>query len=156
VALSGRLVARATAVGAETRLAEMSRMVAEAQSGKAHVQRLADRVSSVFVPAVFALAIATFLGWWLLGDGSVADAANPALAVLIIACPCALGLATPTALMVASGRGAQLGIFIKGPQALEATRSIDTVVFDKTGTVTEGTLAVQSLVVDPDAAGGSG
>ncbi|QDQ96691.1 heavy metal translocating P-type ATPase [Tomitella fengzijianii] len=151
-ALSGRLVARATAVGAETRLAEMARMVAEAQSGKAQVQRLADKVSSVFVPVVFALAIATFLGWWLLGDGSLADAANPALAVLIIACPCALGLATPTALMVASGRGAQLGIFIKGPQALEATRGIDTVVFDKTGTITEGRLTVQSLVVDPGAA----
>lgn len=148
VALSGRLVARASAVGAETRLAEMARMVADAQSGKADVQRLADRVSSVFVPTVFVLAAVTFLGWWLLGHGSVADAANPALAVLIIACPCALGLATPTALMVASGRGAQLGIFIKGPQALEATRRIDTVVFDKTGTITEGGLSVQSVVFD--------
>lgn len=152
VAVSGRLRSRATAVGEETRLAEMSRMVAEAQSGKADAQRLADRVSSIFVPTVLLLAVGTFLAWWLLGGGSVAQAASPALAVLIIACPCALGLATPTALMVASGRGAQLGIFIKGPRALEATRSIDTVVFDKTGTITEGTLTVRSVQVDHDAA----
>lgn len=150
IAVSGRLVARATAVGAQTRLAEMSRMVADAQSGKADVQRLADRVSSVFVPAVFMLAIATFFGWWLLGDRPAFEVANPALAVLIIACPCALGLATPTALMVASGCGAQLGIFIKGPQALEATRRVDTVVFDKTGTITKGELSVESMVLEDD------
>lgn len=152
VAVSGRLRSRATAVGEQTRLAEMSRMVAEAQSGKADAQRLADRVSSVFVPIVLLLSLATFVAWWVLGEGSVTQAANPALAVLIIACPCALGLATPTALMVASGRGAQLGIFIKGPHALEATRSIDTVVFDKTGTITEGALTVGSVEIDDDAA----
>src|SRR5699024_1756187 len=152
VAVSGRLRSRATAVGEQTRLAEMSRMVAEAQSGKSDAQRLADRVSSVFVPIVLLLSLATFVAWWVLGEGSVTQAANPALAVLIIACPCALGLATPTALMVASGRGAQLGIFIKGPHALEATRSIDTVVFDKTGTITEGALTVGSVESDDDAA----
>lgn len=147
-ALSGRLIARATAVGAETRLSEMVRMVEEAQSGKAEVQRLADRVSAVFVPVVFLLSIATFLVWWLALDHAPVAAADPALAVLIIACPCALGLATPTALMVASGRGAQLGIFIKGPQALEATKNVDTIVFDKTGTITEGVLSVRSTVTE--------
>jgi Cu+-exporting ATPase len=133
----GRLVVRATRVGAETALAQIARLVAEAQSGKADVQRLADRVSAVFVPVVLALALATLAGWLLL-SGDAADAFTAAVAVLIIACPCALGLATPTALMVGTGRGAQLGILIKGPEVLEQTRRITTVVLDKTGTVTAG------------------
>ncbi|WP_083789013.1 heavy metal translocating P-type ATPase [Aeromicrobium marinum] len=144
--LSGRLVVRATAVGADTRLAQMTRLVEEAQEGKAEVQRLADRVSARFVPAVIGLAAATFAGWLLL-DGSVTAAFVASIAVLIIACPCALGLATPTALMVGTGRGAQLGILIKGPQVLESTRRIDTVVLDKTGTVTTGRMAV--VAVEP-------
>jgi P-type Cu+ transporter len=137
----GRLVVEATRVGADTQLAQVVRMVAAAQSGKAAVQRLADRVSAVFVPIVIALAVAT-LGFWL-GQGSgLSFAFTSAVAVLIIACPCALGLATPTALLVGTGRGAQLGILIRGPEVLESARHIDTIVLDKTGTVTEGRMAV--------------
>lgn len=141
VNVGGRLVVRATAVGADTRLAQMARLVEEAQEGKAEVQRLADRVAAWFVPAVIALAVATFAGWLLLG-GTLTQAFVASVAVLIIACPCALGLATPTALMVGTGRGAQLGVLIKGPQVLESTRRIDTVVLDKTGTVTTGEMRV--------------
>ncbi len=138
---NGRLVVRATRVGADTTLAQMARLVTEAQSGKAPVQRLADRVSGVFVPVVVALAVATF-GFWLARSGSISEAMGTAMAVLIIACPCALGLATPTALLVGTGRGAQLGILIKGPEVLESTRRVDTVVLDKTGTVTTGQMDV--------------
>ena len=141
VNLSGRLVVRATRVGADTQLAQMARLVAQAQAGKAPVQRLADRVSAVFVPAVIAVAAATF-GFWLLVGAGTNVAVTAAVAVLIIACPCALGLATPTALLVGTGRGAQLGILIKGPEVLESTRRIDTVVLDKTGTVTTGEMAL--------------
>ena len=144
--LNGRLVVRATKVGADTRLGAMLRLVADAQSGKAAVQRLADRVSAWFVPAVLVLAAGTALGWLAL-TGSADRALTAGLSVLVIACPCALGLATPTALMVASGRGAALGLFIKGPQALESTRAVDTVVLDKTGTVTAGRMAVAELHV---------
>ena len=133
----GRLVVQATKVGADTALAQIARLVQAAQSGKAPVQRLADRVSAVFVPAVIALSLATLAGWLLLG-ASAGEAFTAAVAVLIIACPCALGLATPTALMVGTGRGAQLGIVIKGPEVLEQTRKIGTIVLDKTGTVTAG------------------
>jgi Cu+-exporting ATPase len=137
----GRLVVEATRVGADTQLAQVVRMVEAAQSGKAAIQRLADRVSAVFVPIVIAISVAT-LGFWL-GQGSgVSFAFTSAVAVLIIACPCALGLATPTALLVGTGRGAQLGIVISGPEALESARHIDTIVLDKTGTVTEGRMAV--------------
>ena len=137
VNLSGRLVVRATHVGADTAVAQIGRLVTQAQAGKAPVQRLADRVSSVFVPIVIAIAVAT-LGFWL-GTGSDPQYAfAAAVAVLIIACPCALGLATPTALLVGSGRGAQLGVLIKGPEVLEQTRRVTTIVLDKTGTVTEG------------------
>ncbi|MFF0244106.1 heavy metal translocating P-type ATPase [Streptosporangium sandarakinum] len=141
----GRLVVRATRVGSDTRLAQMAKLVEEAQTGKAQVQRLADRISGVFVPIVIALALGT-LGFWL-GTGDGAGAAfTAAVAVLIIACPCALGLATPTALLVGTGRGAQLGILIKGPEVLESTRGIDTVVLDKTGTVTEGRMTLVDVV----------
>jgi Cu+-exporting ATPase len=141
---NGRLVVEATRVGADTQLAQVVRMVAAAQSGKAAVQRLADRVSAVFVPIVIAIAVAT-LGFWL-GQGSgVSFAFTSAVAVLIIACPCALGLATPTALLVGTGRGAQLGIVISGPEVLESVRHIDTIVLDKTGTVTEGQMAVLAV-----------
>ncbi|GIH73375.1 heavy metal translocating P-type ATPase [Sphaerimonospora thailandensis] len=141
----GRLVVRATRVGADTQLAQMARLVEEAQTGKAQVQRLADRISGIFVPIVIALAVGT-LGFWL-GTGHGAGAAfTAAVAVLIIACPCALGLATPTALLVGTGRGAQLGILIKGPEALESTHGIDTVVLDKTGTVTEGRMKLVEVV----------
>ncbi|MER7083943.1 heavy metal translocating P-type ATPase, partial [Saccharopolyspora kobensis] len=133
----GRLVVRATRVGSDTQLAQMAKLVEQAQTGKAAVQRLADRISSVFVPVVIALAVAT-LAFWLASGGGAAAAFTAAVAVLIIACPCALGLATPTALLVGTGRGAQLGILIKGPEVLESTRRIDTVVLDKTGTVTTG------------------
>ena len=133
----GRLVVRATKVGEETALAQIARLVAEAQSGKAPIQRLVDRVSAVFVPIVLGLALAT-LASWIVVTGDATAAFSAAVAVLIIACPCALGLATPTALMVGTGRGAQLGILIKGPETLERTRRITTVVLDKTGTVTEG------------------
>jgi len=142
---SGRLVVRATRVGAETALAQIARLVADAQAGKAPIQRLADRVSAVFVPIVIALSLATLAGWFLL-DGDVADAFTAAVAVLIIACPCALGLATPTALMVGTGRGAQLGVLIKGPEVLEQTRRATTVLLDKTGTVTEGRLRLVDVV----------
>jgi Cu+-exporting ATPase len=145
----GRLVVRATRVGADTQLAQMARLVEEAQSGKAPVQRLADRISGVFVPIVVALAVAT-LGFWLGAGGSAAGAFTAAVAVLIIACPCALGLATPTALLVGTGRGAQLGILIKGPEVLESTRRIDTVVLDKTGTVTTGRMSVVDVHGHPD------
>ncbi len=137
----GRLVVRATKVGADTAVAQIARLVEEAQSGKAPVQRLADRVSAVFVPIVIVLAGATLAGW-LLAGASAADAFTAAVAVLIIACPCALGLATPTALMVGTGRGAQLGILVRGPEVLEQTRRIGTVVLDKTGTVTEGRMTL--------------
>lgn len=141
VSVDGRLVVRATKVGKATQLANMVRLVEEAQSEKADVQRLADRISGVFVPAVLVIAVATLVGW-LLAGGSPEQAFNACLCVLIIACPCALGLATPTALVVASGRGASLGIFFKGYQALEASRQVDTVVLDKTGTLTNGELTV--------------
>ncbi|MFJ2001547.1 heavy metal translocating P-type ATPase [Streptomyces chartreusis] len=142
----GRLVVEATRVGADTRLARMARLVEDAQNGKAEVQRLADRISAVFVPAVIVLAVATFGAWLGLTDDAVA-AFTAAVAVLIIACPCALGLATPTALMVGTGRGAQLGILIKGPEVLESTRRVDTVVLDKTGTVTTGRMTLQKVYV---------
>ena len=142
----GRLVVRATQVGAQTQLAQMARLVEDAQTGKAQAQRLADRISGIFVPIVIALAVAT-LGFWLGIGAGPAAAFTAAVAVLIIACPCALGLATPMALMVGTGRGAQLGILIKGPEALESTRRIDTVVLDKTGTVTTGSMAVSDVVV---------
>ncbi len=138
---TGRIVVRATRVGRDTQLAHIARLVEEAQTGKARVQALADRISSVFVPAVLVLAALT-LGAWLLVGESLAFAAAAAVAVLIIACPCALGLATPTALLVGTGRGAQLGIVIKGAEALERTRDVDTIVLDKTGTVTTGTMSV--------------
>jgi cation-transporting P-type ATPase A/B/Cu+-exporting ATPase len=144
VAIAGRLVVRATRVGRDTQLAQLVALVERAQTEKAGVQRLADRVSAVFVPVVISLAALTLVAWLLL-DGSLARAISAALAVLIIACPCALGLATPTALLVASGRGAQLGIFIKGHQALESARAIDTVVLDKTGTVTAGRMSVVDI-----------
>ena len=141
----GRLVVRATRVGAETALAQIARLVAEAQAGKAPIQRLVDRVSAVFVPIVIAFAFATLAGW-LLATGDVSAAFTAAVAVLIIACPCALGLATPTGLMVGTGRGAQLGILIKGPEILEQTRRITTIVLDKTGTVTEGKMELVEVV----------
>jgi Cu+-exporting ATPase len=141
VNVGGRLVVRATRVGADTQLAQTARLVEQAQTGKAQVQRLADRVSAVFVPIVIALAVAT-LAFWLGAGGSPSAAFTAAVAVLIIACPCALGLATPTALLVGTGRGAQLGILIKGPEVLESTRRVDTVVLDKTGTVTTGRMAL--------------
>jgi P-type Cu+ transporter len=144
--VGGRLVVNATRVGADTQVAQMARLVAAAQSGKAPVQRLADRVAGVFVPAVLLGSAITFVGWLVVGGGTAA-ALTSAIAVLIVACPCALGLATPMALLVGSGRGASLGILIRGPQILEATRRIDTVVLDKTGTVTTGTMTVTN--VDP-------
>ncbi|MFJ5990512.1 heavy metal translocating P-type ATPase [Lentzea sp. NPDC092896] len=140
----GRLVVRATRIGSDTQLAQMARLVEEAQNGKAEVQRLADRISAVFVPIVIALAVGT-LGFWLGTGGGVGAAFTAAVAVLIIACPCALGLATPTALLVGTGRGAQLGILIKGPEVLESTRRVDTVVLDKTGTVTTGQMSLVSV-----------
>jgi Cu+-exporting ATPase len=143
----GRLVVRATRVGGDTQLAQMARLVEDAQNGKAPVQRLADRISAVFVPTVLVLAVAT-LGFWIGRGESVELAFTAAVAVLVIACPCALGLATPTALLVGTGRGAQLGILIKGPEILESTRRVDTVVLDKTGTVTTGTMTLVDVVVD--------
>jgi Cu+-exporting ATPase len=137
--VSGRLVVRATRIGSDTVLAQIARLVAEAQTGKAPVQRLADRVSAIFVPFVIAIALATLTGW-LVATGDATDAFTASVAVLIIACPCALGLATPTALLVGTGRGAQLGILIRGPEVLERTRALTTIVLDKTGTVTEGKL----------------
>ncbi|UOX89449.1 cadmium-translocating P-type ATPase [Amycolatopsis sp. FBCC-B4732] len=141
VNVGGRLLVRATRVGADTRLAQMARLVEAAQNGKADVQRLADRVSAVFVPAVVLAALATLVVWLATG-GATEAAFTAAVAVLIIACPCALGLATPTALLVGTGRGAQLGILIKGPEVLESTRRVDTVVLDKTGTVTTGRMTL--------------
>jgi Cu+-exporting ATPase len=140
----GRLVVRATRVGADTQLAQIGRLVEDAQNGKAEVQRLADRVSGIFVPVVIFLALSTLAAWLLTGHSST-SAFTAAVAVLIIACPCALGLATPTALLVGTGRGAQLGILIKGPQILESTRMVDTIVLDKTGTVTTGRMSVGSV-----------
>jgi Cu+-exporting ATPase len=141
----GRLVVTATRVGGDTQLAQMARLVEQAQSGKAAVQRLADRISGVFVPVVIALAAAT-LGWWLGAGAGPTAAFTAAVAVLIIACPCALGLATPTALLVGTGRGAQLGVLIKGPEVLESTRQVDTVVLDKTGTVTTGRMTLVDVL----------
>ncbi len=140
----GRLVVRATRVGADTQLAQMARLVEAAQSGKAPVQRLADRVSAVFVPVVLLLSLLTLAGWIATGN-STQEAFTAAVAVLIIACPCALGLATPTALLVGTGRGAQLGILIRGPEVLESTRRVDTIVLDKTGTLTEGRMQVVAV-----------
>jgi P-type Cu+ transporter len=140
----GRLLVRATRVGADTQLAQMTRLVTEAQAGKAPVQRLADRVSAVFVPAVIAAAVLTLTGWLAAGQ-SAGMAFTAAVAVLIIACPCAMGLATPTAILVGTGRGAQLGILIKGPEVLESTRAIDTIVLDKTGTVTTGRMTLAGV-----------
>jgi Cu+-exporting ATPase len=149
----GRLVVRATRIGSDTQLAQMARLVEDAQNGKAEVQRLADRVSGIFVPIVIALAAAT-LGFWIGTGEGLSVAFTAAVAVLIIACPCALGLATPTALMVGTGRGAQLGILIKGPEVLESTREIDTIVLDKTGTVTTGQMTLADVIAaegeDPD------
>jgi Cu+-exporting ATPase len=140
----GRLVVRTTRVGADTALAQIARLVDEAQSGKAEVQRLADRISAVFVPVVIVLSLLTLAGWLAFG-GSAAEAFTASVSVLIIACPCALGLATPVALMVGTGRGAQLGVLIRGPEVLERTRGIDTIVLDKTGTVTEGRLELAEV-----------
>src|SRR5205814_4906405 len=141
----GRLIVQATKVGSDTALAQIARLVEQAQTGKAPVQRLADRISAVFVPIVLALALATLAGWLAAGQ-SASAAFTASVAVLIIACPCALGLATPTALMVGTGRGAQLGILIKGPEVLEQTRRIGTIVLDKTGTVTEGRMDLVEVV----------
>ncbi|MFI5616746.1 heavy metal translocating P-type ATPase [Streptomyces sp. NPDC051567] len=141
---SGRLVVEATRIGADTQLARMAKMVEEAQNGKAQVQRLADRISGIFVPVVLVIAIGTWITWMLV-TGNPTAAFSAAVAVLIIACPCALGLATPTALMVGTGRGAQLGILIKGPEVLESTRRVDTVVLDKTGTVTTGRMTLAGV-----------
>ncbi|WUS98397.1 heavy metal translocating P-type ATPase [Streptomyces sp. NBC_00708] len=140
----GRLVVEATRVGADTQLARMAKLVEDAQNGKAAAQRLADRISAVFVPVVIVLALGT-LGFWLASGAGLTAAFTAAVAVLIIACPCALGLATPTALMVGTGRGAQLGILIKGPEVLESTRRVDTIVLDKTGTVTTGRMTLQAV-----------
>ncbi len=144
----GRLVVRATAVGAGTQLAQMARLVTEAQAGKAPVQRLADRISAVFVPVVIVVAAVTLTGWLAAGQAPGA-AFTAAVAVLIIACPCAMGLATPTAILVGTGRGAQLGILIKGPEALESTRAVDTIVLDKTGTVTTGRMSLADVAAAP-------
>ena len=141
----GLIVVRATRVGADTALAQIGRLVSEAQSGKAPVQRLADRISAVFVPVVLVIALATLAGWLLVGEDASA-AFSAAVAVLIIACPCALGLATPTALLVGTGRGAQLGVLIRGPQVLESTRRVDTIVLDKTGTLTSGQMRLAAVI----------
>jgi len=144
---NGRLIVRATKVGADTALAHITRLVEDAQSGKAPIQRLADRVSAVFVPIVLLIAIGTLVVWLATGHRTVA-AFTAAIAVLVVACPCALGLATPTALLVGTGRGAQLGILIRGPEVLESTRRVDTIVLDKTGTITTGAMRVVELIVD--------
>jgi P-type Cu+ transporter len=151
VNVGGRLVVRATRVGADTQLAQLARLVAQAQAGKAPVQRLADRVSAIFVPAVLVLAAGTLAGW-LASGASPARAFTAAVAVLIIACPCAMGLATPTAILVGTGRGAQLGILIKGPEVLESTRRVDTVVLDKTGTLTAGRMTLTDVLAAPGVA----
>lgn len=148
----GLLLVRATAVGADTRLARITRMVTDAQAGKAAAQRLADRVAGVFVPVVLTLAV-TVLGFWLGAGADPQPAITAAVAVLVVACPCALGLATPTALPAATGRGAQLGILVSGPQALEALRHVDTVVLDKTGTLTTGHMTVAQLTTLPEGLG---
>ncbi|HET7351450.1 MAG TPA: heavy metal translocating P-type ATPase [Marmoricola sp.] len=148
VNVGGRLIVEITRIGADTELARMQRLMDEAQTGKAKVQRLADRVSGVFVPIVIVLAIVAFAGWLLVG-GSLEVAFTAAVATLIIACPCALGLATPTALLVGTGRGSQLGILIRGPQVLEQTRQVDTIVLDKTGTITHGTMTVTTVSPAP-------
>ncbi len=148
VNVGGRLVVRATAVGSDTALAQIARLVSDAQTGKAPVQRLADRVSGVFVPVVIGLAVAT-LGFWIGTGEELSFAFTAMVAVLIIACPCALGLATPTALLVGTGRGAQLGLLIKGPEVLESTRRVDTIVLDKTGTVTTGRMSLVEIVTAP-------
>ncbi|MFE6922701.1 heavy metal translocating P-type ATPase [Nocardia sp. NPDC057663] len=145
VNVGGRLLVRATRIGADTQLAQMAQLVEDAQTGKAQAQRLADKISGIFVPIVIALAVAT-LGFWLGTGGAIAAAFTAGVAVLIIACPCALGLATPTALMVGTGRGAQLGILIKGPEVLESTRKVDTIVLDKTGTVTTGKMTLLDVI----------
>ncbi|MFJ4252392.1 heavy metal translocating P-type ATPase [Microbacterium sp. NPDC090003] len=145
---SGRLVVRATRIGVDTQLAQMARLVEEAQTGKAEVQRLADRISGVFVPIVLVIALGTLVAWFAVG-GSTTMAFTAAVAVLVIACPCALGLATPTALLVGTGRGAQLGVLIKGPEVLESTRAVDTVVLDKTGTITRGAMSLVGAIVEP-------
>ncbi|HAQ59490.1 MAG TPA: heavy metal translocating P-type ATPase [Microbacterium sp.] len=145
----GRLVVRATRVGSDTQLAQMAILVEDAQTGKAEVQRLADRISGVFVPIVILVAVIA-LGGWLGAGFPVAAAFTAAVAVLVIACPCALGLATPTALLVGTGRGAQMGILIKGPEVLESTRTVDTIVLDKTGTVTTGKMTLVDLIAEPD------
>ena len=145
VNLTGRLVVQATRIGADSTFAQMTRLMRDAQATKAPVQKLADRVSGVFVPTVIVISIATFVVWWVLGD-DISQAFTAAVAVLIIACPCALGLATPTALMVGSGRAAQMGIVIKGADVLQGTRRVDTVVFDKTGTVTTGMMQLVDVV----------
>ena len=145
----GRLVVQATRVGSDTQLAQMAQLVERAQTGKAEVQRLADRISGVFVPIVIAIAVIT-LGAWLGAGFSVAAAFTAAVAVLVIACPCALGLATPTALLVGTGRGAQIGVLIKGPEVLESTRKVDTVVLDKTGTVTTGKMTLVDVITAPE------
>jgi Cu+-exporting ATPase len=144
----GRLVVRATRIGSDTQLAQMAKLVEEAQTGKAAVQRLADRISGVFVPVVIALALIA-LGGWLGAGFPVAAAFTAAVAVLVVACPCALGLATPTALLVGTGRGAQLGVLIKGPGVLESTRKVDTVILDKTGTVTSGKMTLVGVLTEP-------
>ena len=148
----GSLLVRATRVGSDTTLAQIGRMVAEAQAGKAPVQRLADQISGVFVPIVILVSLLTLVGW-LLAGGSVQAAFTAAVAVLVVACPCALGLATPTAILVGSGRASQLGILIKNAEILEQTRSIDTMLLDKTGTVTTGVMSLESVAVAPGAGG---
>jgi Cu+-exporting ATPase len=148
VNVGGRLVVRATRIGADTQLARMAKLVEDAQAGKAHVQRLADRISGIFVPVVIAIAALTLIVWLTTGSGPSA-AFTAAVAVLVIACPCALGLATPTALLVGTGRGAQLGVLIKGPEVLESTRAVDTIVLDKTGTVTAGTMTLVDSMAEP-------
>jgi Cu+-exporting ATPase len=145
---SGRLVVRATRVGADTHVAQIARLVVQAQAGKARVQRLADRISAVFVPVVIGIAVVTLAAWLAAGAGAGA-AFTAAVAVLIIACPCGLGLATPTAILVGTGRGAQLGIVIKGPEVLESARAIDTIVLDKTGTVTTGRMSLADVAAAP-------
>ena len=139
----GRLVVRATRVGSQTQLAQITRLVEQAQAGKAPIQRLADRISAVFVPVVIAISLLTLVIWLIVG--TPVTAFTCAVAVLIIACPCALGLATPTALLVGTGRGASLGILIKGAEILESTRQVDTVILDKTGTVTSGNMELVSI-----------
>src|SRR5690554_535337 len=146
VNVGGRLVVEVTRVGADTELARLGRLVEDAQTGKAEVQRLADRVSTIFVPVVIVLSLLTLIAWLVFG-GSVEAAFTAAVATLIIACPCALGLATPTALLVGTGRGSQLGILIRGPQTLESTRRVDTIVLDKTGTVTSGEMRLHDVIV---------